>query len=797
MQQIQIAYRNSPDFISKLLQLKNYLEDNSLIENKVVFYITWSGNVKGKLPTCIDKIEEIFPDALYYGNEASGNIESGEFSLGINITCFIFESRRSKIDLIWIEKGTKVPSLNGLWNICIGKKDLKAIELIPTYSYSENFHLDQEIPPIDENVIIFGGIAASYDGKLESAEILAKNHPKTNDAMLAVIYSGSDLSFSFDFVLGFQGLGKTMEITRSEGKTVKEINHEVPLSILESYIGNDAGLPESYVFPLILQEDNQDYLRIPSVINEDGTMEMFVNIPEGTKVRISYGDRNNILDQIYQKALNIANFMPETIKAFSCASRRSFWGNDYVGKETTILNQIAPLTGFYSKGIFIRNGKKIRICNETLSTVSIREFNGKDIKPVAVSSQEVDRSMASRLAFFTRKVTQEQLETLKIAEEASQAKTRFLFNMSHDIRTPMNAIIGFANIATKEIENDPPKALEAIKKVQNSSEILLSIINDILDMSRIESGKAKVLYDEANICSILEKIEPIMTNLATQKDILVTYNTINLRNEYVSIDVAFVQRVLINIITNAIKYTNSGGRVDISLEEIGEDNEEVHIYKYVVADTGIGMSEEFQKHMFEEFSREENSTISGIQGTGLGLPLALKLTQLMGGNISCVSKQGFGSTFTISFPFKIIKKHEDNDLSVDQNEKIVEFKDKKVLIVEDNVLNREIASDIIQEQEMIAETAENGKIAVEMLKEKGPHYYDVILMDIQMPIMNGYEATKAIREMYPDENIIIIAVSANAFEEDKNASLAAGMNDHVAKPINIHELKQVMLKHMK
>ena len=221
MQQIQIAYRNSPDFISKLLQLKNYLEDNSLVENKVVFYITWSGNVKGKLPTCIDKIEEIFPDALYYGNEASGNIESGEFSLGINITCFIFESRRSKIDLIWIEKGTKVPSLNGLWNICIGKKDLKAIELIPTYSYSESLHLDQEIPPIDENVIIFGGIAASYDGKLESAEILAKNHPKTNDAMLAVIYSGSDLSFSFDFVLGFQGLGKTMEITRSEGKTVK------------------------------------------------------------------------------------------------------------------------------------------------------------------------------------------------------------------------------------------------------------------------------------------------------------------------------------------------------------------------------------------------------------------------------------------------------------------------------------------------------------------------------------------------------------------------------------------------
>ncbi len=201
--------------------------------------------------------------------------------------------------------------------------------------------------------------------------------------------------------------------------------------------------------------------------------------------------------------------------------------------------------------------------------------------------------------------------------------------------------------------------------------------------------------------------------------------------------------------------------------------------------------------MFEEFSREENSTISGIQGTGLGLPLALKLCQLLGGTISCVSKQGVGSTFTISFPFKVIKKHENIESLADGNGKNVDFRGKKVLIVEDNVLNREIALDIIQEEGMIAETAENGKIAVDLLKEKGPSYYDAILMDIQMPVMNGYEATKAIRQIYPNDDIIIIAVSANAFEEDKAASLAAGMNDHVAKPINIKELQSAMMRHMK
>ena len=563
---------------------------------------------------------------------------------------------------------------------------------------------------------------------------------------------------------------------------------------LQEYLGSLAGLQETFVFPLIVYENGTEYLRIPSKINDDGTMEMYVNIPKDTPVRISYGDRNAVLAQIHQKALNIANFRPETIKAFSCASRRTFWSNEDVGKETKILDQIAPLAGYYSRGVFVRIDNKIRICNETLSVISIREFNGKDIVPVVVASEEADRSMVSRLAFFTRKVTQEQQEALELAEEANKAKTRFLFNMSHDIRTPMNAIIGFTNIATKEINDDPPKALEAIKKVQNSSEILLSIINDILDMSRIESGKAKVKYEEANISSILEKIEPIMTNMATPKNINVTYKNINLHNDIVLIDVAFVQRILVNIISNAIKYTNDGGKVDVSLEELKSDKENVHIYKYVVADTGIGMSEEFQKHMFEEFSREENSTISGIQGTGLGLPLALKLSQLLGGKITCVSKQGVGSTFTISFPFTLVEKESIIDHNEAIKEKSIDFKGKKVLIVEDNVLNREIALDIIEEAEMVGETAENGKVAVDLLREKGPNYYDIILMDIQMPVMNGYEATKAIREMYPDENIIIIAVSANAFAEDKLASINAGMNDHVAKPINIQELKTVMLK---
>ena len=797
MQQIQIPYKNSPDFLNKLLQLKNYYEDNSLDKKELLFYINWSGDVKGKLSTLIDKIEEIFPDAQYYGNEGSGNIVTGDYSSGINVTCYIFECQSTKADVIWVEKGTKTPSLNAVWNICNNKKNLKGVEMISTYSYLEYLKLDKEQPPINENVIIFGGVAAQYNYPSEKSYVLAKGHGKSTDAMVVVLFSGENVSISLDYILGFQPVGRIMQITEVEGKCIKKADNKSPKELFEMYLGPLTSLQETYVFPLYIVDNGYEFLRIPRKVNEDGTMEMYVEIPKDVNFRISYGDRNTIINQAQQKATKITEFRPEAIKAYSCATRRMFWGDITASKETKLFDQIAPVCGFYSDGIFLKIGDKIRLCNETLSIASIREYNGKDIKPVQIESEEIDKSMASRLAYFTKKVTQEQEEAIKLAEEANNAKTRFLFNMSHDIRTPMNAILGFTNIAVKEINNNPEKSLEAIQKVQNSSEILLSIINDILDMSRIESGKTTIKYETINVCSILDKIEPIMFNLAAPKDINITFNTIHLEHKFVSTDVTFVQRILINIISNAIKYTNGGGNVDVTLEELDGPTDDQKIYQYVVKDTGIGMSEEFQKHMFEEFSREENSTISGVQGTGLGLPLALKLSQLLGGKITCVSKQGVGSTFTISFPFKVVENETIIDYEEAIKEKSVDFKDKKVLIVEDNVLNREIALDIIEEAGMIGETAENGQIAVDLLKEKGPSYYDIILMDIQMPVMNGYEATEAIRELYPNEKIIIIAVSANAFAEDKMASIEAGMNDHVAKPINIQELKKVMVKYLK
>ena len=792
MQQIQIAYKNSPDFINRLLELKNYYEDNSL--QQMVFSITWSGDVKNKLDNVIDKIDEIFPEAIYYGNESSGNICAGDFSNGINVVCTIFESKTTKAELLWVEKGTKIPSLNALWNVCKNKKHLKGIELLPSLSYAEFLKIDRDLPPISDDVLIFGGTAFGYNLPVLHADVFAKGHPRSSDAMAVLLWIGEDLHISQEHVLGWQGLGRLLTINKTDGKTIKELDNTLPCDIYEKYLGSEMSQGETYVFPLLVYEDGVEFLRTPYMFNENGTMDMFVNLPEKLQCRLSYGDMNTILESIHKRALNISEFRAEIIRAYSCAARRLFWGDAEVGKETIILNEIAPVSGFYSGGEIIRFGNKLRICNQTLSIVAMREFAGKDSKAIEVKEQESDKSMVSRLAFFTRKVTQEQEEALKAAYAANQAKTTFLFNMSHDIRTPMNAIIGFTNIAERDLKNNPEQSLEAIRKVRNSSDILLSIINDILDMSRIESGKAQLKLETMDVTSILDKVEPVMRSLAAPKDISLSFDIINIKNKVITADITFVQRVLINIISNAIKYTNPNGTVKVSLEELPSQEPKIGIYKYVVADNGIGMSEEFQAHMFEEFSREENSTVSGIQGTGLGLALAKRLVNLMGGNISCTSKKGVGSTFVLTFPFRIVDQDIDTENIISDSFKYADFKGKKVLIVEDNPLNREIAMDIMTENGLEADCAENGQIAVNKLRDLGPKYFDFILMDIQMPVMNGYEATKAIRAMYPNDKVVIIALSANAFAEDKQASKEAGMDDHVAKPININELKKAMAK---
>lgn len=376
----------------------------------------------------------------------------------------------------------------------------------------------------------------------------------------------------------------------------------------------------------------------------------------------------------------------------------------------------------------------------------------------------------------------------KKAEFASKAKSDFLFNMSHDIRTPMNAIINFTD---KAIDNadDKEKVLESLNKVKISSNMLLNIINDILDMSRIESEKAVVKEEKHNIRNSFDGISAVANELASVKDIEVSFEFGEIQNDIYYSDFSLIERVLLNIVSNAIKYTEKGGYVKVKVDQIDQINDTIGVYRYTVEDNGIGMSEEFQKHCFEQYTREQNSTVNSIQGTGLGLALAYSIVKALHGTITCESKQGVGSKFTVTLPFTISKQSAEEFILEEKKYDYSVLSGKRALLVEDNEFNREIMEDILSEKGILVTSATNGKEAVDIVKNSGENYFDFILMDIHMPVMDGYEATKNIRSSGPSSDIPIIAISANAFEEDKQKSYAHGMNAHIAKPLN----KKVML----
>ena len=397
-------------------------------------------------------------------------------------------------------------------------------------------------------------------------------------------------------------------------------------------------------------------------------------------------------------------------------------------------------------------------------------------------------------------------QALSMAEAANAAKTTFLFNMSHDIRTPMNAITGFTNMAIKHID-DKEKVLDCLDKTHKAGQMLLSLINNVLEVSRIEAGRADIEEQPGDVYLSFTNINSTMQELAASKDINLSFNFLNIKDRYVYADFNRCMRIFVNIISNAIKYTPGGGDVKVTCEQAEDAKNGIGIYRYTFEDNGIGMSEEFQKHVFDQFSREQSSTVSGIQGTGLGMSVVKSFVDLLGGEITVKSRQGEGTTFTVLLPFKIQPGKTLTDpvtgevIHADSSRADIRkdffFEGKKILLVEDNEMNREIAEEILAENGFIVDTAEDGSIAYDMLLMAKPGDYDLILMDIQMPIMDGYTATKKIRALDSGiENIPIIALSANAFAEDRRKSFAAGMNDHVSKPINISELKETMAKYL-
>ena len=439
---------------------------------------------------------------------------------------------------------------------------------------------------------------------------------------------------------------------------------------------------------------------------------------------------------------------------------------------------------------------------EQLKTQPIvkREFEG-NIRGWAIASfvagKRGDDGYCTEVVWTTVDVNEQKKKELsqlnaledakRAAVEANRAKSSFLLNMSHDIRTPMNAIIGFTGLLEKHQE-EPERRQDYLNKLKESSALLLGLINNVLEMSRIEKGHLDLDIQACGVEQMYDMFCSVFLDMMIQKGITFCHS-MDVEHEFLFCDPIKVRDVVLNLLSNAYKYTPSGGKVELYFREVPCEEEGFAIIETVVKDNGLGMSAEFIPHMFEEFSREHNTTDIKVEGTGLGMPIVKNLLDLMGGTIEVESELGKGTTFKVYIKHRIAKKSD--VINVDMPDvSDVDFRGRRILLAEDNDLNAEITMEVLKDIDFIVERAEDGQRCVEMIDATPAGYYDLILMDIQMPRMNGYEATRIIRQMKDKEkaNITILAMTANAFEEDKREAIESGMNAHLSKPIEVEKL---------
>ena len=385
---------------------------------------------------------------------------------------------------------------------------------------------------------------------------------------------------------------------------------------------------------------------------------------------------------------------------------------------------------------------------------------------------------------------------LVAAEHANKAKTVFLNNMSHDIRTPMNAIVGYTELAASDIDNKE-QVLDYLDKITVSSQHLLSLINDVLDMSRIESGKITIEESEVHLPDLINDISNIIQTSIASKHQDFHIDMKDVVNEDIITDRLRLNQILLNILSNAVKFTPPEGKISLSVAEKSSDSPKLANFEFRIKDNGIGMSEEFQKTIFEAFTREKSATVSGIQGTGLGMAITKNIVDMMGGSIEVSSEEGKGTEFFVDLTCRIAEsKKKADDIAEDEE---VRFDGKCVLLAEDNIMNQQIAQAILERAGFNVDIAVDGSTAVDMMKNAAAGTYDVVLMDIQMPVMDGYEAARQIRALDDQgkAQIPIIAVTANVFEEDRKLALQAGMNGHLAKPYDIPEIMRTLEQMLK
>ena len=470
------------------------------------------------------------------------------------------------------------------------------------------------------------------------------------------------------------------------------------------------------------------------------------------------------------------------------------WINQVITEEATkFIQDFKDFSAKESQSVFpgLQSEKQIIGDSNDYILSNINDFKVRVLSNIIIQMLIIFASLSVIFSIYSViKKREKQIESERLlAEESSKAKSTFLSNMSHDIRTPMNAITGYTALALKE-DDISDNVRDYLEKIDISGKHLLSIINDILDMSRIESGKMSLNTAPADLCQIFDEAYDIFAMQMKAKNISFTVDSTGVRDRYVICDKNRINRILLNLLSNACKFTPNNGTVKATLLQTGKTGENAS-YQFIVEDTGIGMSPEFAERIFDAFERERNLTVNQIQGTGLGMSITKNFVELMGGTIDLKTEKGKGSKFTVSLTFKLADENEVEMLNPNKTEQISkhDFTGIKLLLAEDNPINSEIATTILSQKGFETDTAENGSIAYDMICNADEDEYKLILMDIQMPVMNGYDATRKIRALPGKKGRIpIIAMTANTFETDREDAFNAGMNAHVAKPFKPEEL---------
>lgn len=555
-----------------------------------------------------------------------------------------------------------------------------------------------------------------------------------------------------------------------------------------SELGITLGLFQSYLY--VNSFEREKYKNYSKIISFSklflNTYFIDMDTGEAEMIGSSLDIESDILKSFYDKELinfyeSLPNYINQYVHDDDKIALLKYTSRDYIAAN---LSEENPYYSYIYRQVNDNETKWYKLYIILKSTTSDSRVD-KILLAVMDVNKEIELDLSQK-----KQIEQALIE----AQNANKAKSSFLSNMTHEIRTPMNAIIGFTTLAKMSID-DKEKVNDYLKKISSSSEHLLSIINNVLDMSKIESGKVSIDYKACDLNIIIDDVVKMTNSQMILKNHELIINKDIINNKVISDKVKFTQ-VLINIVANAIKYTDDGGKIKFNIKEETLENTKSR-FIFEVVDSGMGMSREFLASIFEPFEREQTSTDSGIEGTGLGLPIAKNIIDLMGGNIYVDSEINRGTTITIDIELAIIKEELEPEENDDDNV-IKSEAHNRILLVEDNELNREIAIELITANGYDVDYAVNGKEAIEILLEK-KNRYDLILMDVQMPIMNGHEASVIIRSINDDyiSKLPIVAMTANAFLEDRNEAFKSGMNDFISKPFKIKELIAVIEKHIK